>query len=116
MKEISRVVGFIAGLISMIIWGMFTFFNPYSSDFVGIGTALLTFFLLALPALFIIIFIRVSNQFIMLIAVIWSLPCSLYFALTPGFFAIAGLAWLLYLISLILLTLHKKKYNSVNSI
>ncbi|MEK5429198.1 hypothetical protein [Cytobacillus sp. FSL R7-0680] len=115
MKEISRVVGFIAGLISMIIWGMFTFLT-YSSDFVGIGTALLTFFLLALPALFIIIFIRVSNQFIMLIAVIWSLPCSLYFALTPGFFAIAGLAWLLYLISLILMTLHKKKYNSVNSI
>lgn len=105
----SRVVGFIAGLMNMLIWAMFTFFNPYSSAFVGIDTALLTFFLLALPALFIMIFIRVSNHFFMLIAVIWSLPCSLYFALTPGIFAIAGFAWLLYLLSFILITIYKKK-------
>ncbi|MEK4198622.1 hypothetical protein [Cytobacillus sp. FSL K6-0265] len=55
MKKMSRVVGFTAGLMNMLIWAMFTFFNPYSSAFVGIDTALLTFFLLALPALFIMI-------------------------------------------------------------
>ncbi|MFC0562486.1 hypothetical protein ACFFH4_27035 [Halalkalibacter alkalisediminis] len=101
IKKLSSVLGVIAGLASIILWLVFIFFNPYSSA--GIGTILISFFMLLLPALLAVKASIQYKDFELLIAFIWSLPYSVYFAFTPGIFALFGISCLLYLVSFILI-------------
>ncbi|MEH6939936.1 hypothetical protein V7056_19130 [Bacillus sp. JJ664] len=85
-------------MISMILWIILNYLNPYS-DVKETGVNISTLFLLFLPACLTIYASLNSKISFMLIAFVWSLPFSFYFALTPGLFAIFGITSLGYLIS-----------------
>lgn len=115
MKKLSRMIGFIGGVSSLLLWLIFIFLNPYSTV-VGSDTVLLTCFLLVLPAFLALLSTIYLSEWGMLIVVIWALPISLYLTLTPGIFALMGIAWLLYLLSFILMITEKKNNYSVDFI
>lgn len=93
MRDIQKkpaILGLISGILSICLWIIFSFFNPYSNT-TDIEPILNTFIMLCLPACLAIISSLMSKKVLMLIAFIWSLPISLYVAMTPSIFAIFGL-------------------------
>ncbi|MFD2045074.1 hypothetical protein ACFSTA_15425 [Ornithinibacillus salinisoli] len=92
----------------MILWMVLHFYNPYV-NLNEIGPMGSTFFMLFLPACLAIISSLTTKQWLMLFAILWSLPFSLYFVLTPGIFALFGITWITYLVSFLFMKLPKSK-------
>ncbi|WP_083270630.1 hypothetical protein [Bacillus marinisedimentorum] len=85
-----------------MLWFIFSFVNPYASAS-GPEPAFNTFFMLVLPAAMAIRASLSVKKSFMLIAFLWSLPLSLYFALTPGIFALFTVTSSAYLLSFLLM-------------
>ncbi|MFT4416795.1 hypothetical protein ACLM5H_23305 [Fredinandcohnia humi] len=104
----TKILGVIAGILSIFLWFILSFYNPYSNptDFEPIVN---TFFMLFLPACLAIIASLKFKKFLMLIAFFWSLPISLYLIGTPGIFALFGITSISYLISFLFMLLTKKR-------
>jgi hypothetical protein len=100
-------MGFIAGILSLSLWLILIFFNPYSTP--DPDSAVTTFFMLFLPACLAIFATVTSRKFLMLIAFLWSLPISLYLIGTPGIFALFGATSISYLISFLLIVFAMKR-------
>lgn len=86
MRITGLIFGVIAGVFSIVMWTVFTFYNPYAVS----GTmdaALSTFIMICLPACLAIAASCKNKKILMFAAFIWSLPFSLYLMLTPGIFA-----------------------------
>ncbi len=98
MQKKSALIGFVAGMVSIILWLVFNFFNPYSNQ-ISYETMLTTFLMLVLPACLAIYSFNMSKKLFMFIAFVWSLPLSLYMLMTPGVFLLFGITSFLYLIS-----------------
>ena len=102
IPKASAILGMISGALSICLWIVFSFFNPYSNA-TDIEPILSTFIMLCLPACLVIISSLMSKKLIMLIAFIWSLPISLYVAMTPSVFALFGVTCFAYLLSYFLM-------------
>lgn len=98
----SSFFGVVAAIISISLWLLLNFFNPYSIE-TNTGTTLITLLMLVLPAISAIISYFTSRKLLMLIAFIWSLPLSLYMLMTPAIFLLFGLTSFCYLFSYILM-------------
>ncbi|SDE41316.1 hypothetical protein SAMN02799630_05386 [Paenibacillus sp. UNCCL117] len=101
-RKPSALIGLAAAAAAILLWTILTFYNPYSGRLEA-DSALITFFLLLLPACLVIPSAWLSARKWMALALIWSLPVSLYLALTPGIFAWFGVCWLLYLTAFLLM-------------
>jgi hypothetical protein len=106
-------MGFIAGILSLSLWFILIFFNPYSTP--DPDSAVTTFFMLFLPSCLAIFATLTSRNFLMLIAFLWSLPISLYLIGTPGIFALFGATSISYLISFLFLFFAKKRSGNRNN-
>ncbi|MET3696618.1 hypothetical protein SAMN05877753_103137 [Bacillus oleivorans] len=108
MRKVGVFVGVTAGIFSMFLWVVFSFFNPYSTP--SAEPTLNTFVTLFLPACLAIFASLTSKKFLMLAAFLWSLPISYYVLLTPSIFALFGVTCILYFLSFLLL-LFTKDHN-----
>ncbi|MCK1998636.1 hypothetical protein MPH47_15635 [Psychrobacillus psychrodurans] len=102
MLKKSSLLGLVAAIISIVLWMLLNFFNPYSNG-TSNDTTLITLFMLVLPATLAIISSFTARKSLMLIAFIWSLPISLYMLMTPGIFLLFGITSFCYLLSYILM-------------
>lgn len=103
----SAILGLFSGCISIFLWFFLSNFNPYSNER-ETGVYISTFITLFLPACLTIYASIKSKKNFMLLAFIWSLPFSFYFAMTPGIFAVFGITNLSYLISYFMLRIELK--------
>ncbi len=102
MLKKSSFLGLGAAIISIALWLIFNFVNPYSNE-TNYETALITLFMLVFPAITAIISFFTSRKVLMLIAFIWSFPISLYMLGTPSIFLTFGITSFCYLLSYILM-------------
>lgn len=107
MEKAGKYIGVFAGLVSIILWSIMIFFNPYSSAVISSETIAITFMMLLAPAIVAILSIFLNKPYFMLGAFVWALPMSLYAMLTPGMFKLFGLTCFLYFVSFLLLNVHK---------
>ncbi|WP_129692256.1 hypothetical protein [Gottfriedia acidiceleris] len=102
MLKNASILGVCTSVVSILLWVVLNYFNPYSNSTetdVVTRTAIMLFF----PAYLALFASLTYRKWILLLAFIWSLPISLYMALTPGIFAVFGITSLCYLISFILM-------------
>ncbi|RTE02219.1 hypothetical protein [Paenibacillus whitsoniae] len=101
--------GMLASLISLSLSITFLFWNPYTNAAVGEDTILIVTVMLILPACLGVLAACRKSRPLMAIALIWSLPYSLYLSLAaiPSIFNGFALVLLLYLAAL-LLTIKKR--------
>lgn len=101
--KLSSVIGLLSGILSILLWIIFFFFNPYSNLGLGFDTFIGTVLVLVLPA-FLAIYASIrTKRLLMLLAFIISVLPSLYVMLTPSIFALFGLVNVLYLVSYFLM-------------
>ncbi|MGG0718492.1 hypothetical protein ABE096_12985 [Robertmurraya massiliosenegalensis] len=98
MTNASRFIGFVAGILSFVLWISLNFFNLYSTQTSG-DTVLTTFVMLALPALLACFAALKNKKMMMLVTFIWSLPISFYLLLTPGIYWLFGVTSIAYFAS-----------------
>jgi hypothetical protein len=113
IRKMGLYIGFIAGILSLSLWLILIFFNPYATS--DPDSAVTTFFMLFLPACLAIFAILSSKYFLMLIAFLWSLPISFYLLGTPGIFAMFGATSISYLISFLLVVFAKRRIKSIKN-
>lgn len=106
IRKVSTYIGLVAGAVSLILWVMLIYFNPYSNQ-PGFDTLINTFLTLFLPACLAIAASLTKKNVFMLIAFLWSFPISLYMVLTPSIFVLFGVTNLSYLLSFLLMRLAK---------
>jgi uncharacterized membrane protein YGL010W len=80
-----------------------TFYNPYTHERVNNDVLLITLFTLIVPACVALLASFINKPSLMFIAFVWSLPISLYTAMTPSIFKLFGITSVLYLITGILM-------------
>ncbi|GIN87555.1 hypothetical protein J6TS2_39410 [Heyndrickxia sporothermodurans] len=102
MLKKPSTFGLVAAILSIVLWLILNFFNPYSNQNNN-DTTLITLFMLAFPACSAIISFSISKKILMLVAFIWSLPLSLYLLMTPSIFLLFGITSFTYLLSYILM-------------
>lgn len=83
--------------LSICLWIIFSFFNPYSNG-TEMEPMVNTFIMLFLPACLAIISSLSSKKVFMFISFLWSLPISLYLILTLSIFALFGITCFSYLL------------------
>ncbi|MBB3130734.1 hypothetical protein FHS19_005453 [Paenibacillus rhizosphaerae] len=102
LKRPSALLATTAGTAAILLWMMLVFFNPYSSS-LETRPLQITFFTLCVPAALAIVSAWFRRRTLLLIAFLWSLPISLYLAMTPGIFALFGATSCAYLVSYFLM-------------
>ncbi|WP_339270369.1 hypothetical protein NYE54_04610 [Paenibacillus sp. FSL K6-1330] len=105
--QFDHVLGGATGAVSMVLWCILIFFNPYSDE-ISWKPALTTFVMLFLPAGLAMLAVMYSYRLLLLVAFGWSILPSLYFAATPGIFAWFGVTSLGYLFAFLFM----KPYRS----
>lgn len=114
MEKLGKSIGILSSLISICLWAIFIFFNPYGTTSTLSGeTIAITYIMLLFPAIVAMIVALFNKPFYMLGAFIWSLPVSLYVMLTPSIFKLFGMTCLLYFVSFFLLFIHKRNNRIV---
>lgn len=93
---IVRLIGIAASFGTIVLCLILCFFNPYAQT--GEPLLMASAFLLV-PACLELIAVLVKKPGLMFIAFFWSLPLSLYMAMTPGIFAMFGVTSLMYLVT-----------------
>lgn len=111
MRKAGLFLGVMAGVSSILLWVVFSFFNPYSSN-PHIESTVNTFITLFLPACLAIYASLSSKKFLILLAFLWSLPISYYVLHTPGIFALFGVTCILYFISFLFMFFSKNGWYS----
>lgn len=109
MRNHVSIIGLVSGILSILLWVLLVFFNPYSNE-IDVRTMLITLVCLVIPAIIAILSFYMSKKVLMLVAFIWSLPLSLYLIMTPGVFLLFGFTSLAYLLSYILMMVFKPKF------
>ncbi|MFC4559278.1 hypothetical protein ACFO3D_13850 [Virgibacillus kekensis] len=102
MKLTSKVLGIAAGIVSITMWVVLNYYNPYANP-TGSDPMINTFIMLFLPGCLAIIASVVNQRIYLLIAFLWSLPISFYLVLTTSIFSIFGITCLSYLISFLMM-------------
>ncbi len=99
MQKTGVVIGVISGSISIILWIVLHFFNPYSVEVSEILPFRQTIVTLLLPAILAGVAALTERRIFLFIAFLWSLPISFYFLLTESIFSLFALTCVGYLIS-----------------
>ncbi|MFD0681900.1 MULTISPECIES: hypothetical protein [unclassified Paenibacillus] len=99
--KITKLIGLSASAGSMILWFIFTFYNPYTHERVDNDVLINTLFTLFAPACVALLGSVIKN------------PSSLYTAMTPSIFILFGMTSVLYLVSGILFIRDKSHRNKV---
>nr|WP_145162738.1 hypothetical protein [Paenibacillus terrae] len=102
LRRPAALLATIAGTATILLWMMLGFFNPYSSS-LETAPLQITFFTLCVPAVLAIVSAWFRLKALVLIAFLWSLPISLYLAMTPGIFAWFGATSCAYLVTYFLM-------------
>ncbi|XEC93361.1 hypothetical protein AB6A23_18580 [Paenibacillus tarimensis] len=102
-KNFPRMIGFLAACGTFVLWSILHFYNPYSNGPAETDAIFRTLIMLVLPACLAIPAALARKPSLMIIAFIWSLPVSLYLAMTPSIFKWFAASSLLYLISALLM-------------
>lgn len=92
-------LGILTSLVSITLWLVLNFYNPYNPEPVRIDVIVRTGLFLLVPACVALIGSIINKRFIMFIAFIWSLPLSLYLAMTPSIFKLYIVTSFCYLLS-----------------
>lgn len=108
MKFLSKVIGLSASVASIILWIIFIFFNPYDTGNITSDLFFRTFMMLLLPAFLSLGATFTFRKVFLFIAFLWSLPMSIYLALTPGIFAFFALTCVGYLFSYLLFVINNR--------
>ena len=108
MLKVSSLFGALGGIVSIFLWFVFSFFNPYV-DTLEVGFILISFTMLVLPAILAIVGAFMQYTKLMLIAFLVSFPLSLYMVGLPSLLALYGATSLSYLISWILMRVSLKR-------
>lgn len=106
----SVYLGILSSLVSVTLWLILNFYNPYNPKSVSNDVILRTGLFLLAPACAAWIGSIINKRFIMFIAFIWSLPLSLYLAMTPSIFKLFIVTSICYLLTGILM--RKRQENS----
>ncbi|CAN7444182.1 hypothetical protein [Paenibacillus sp. LjRoot56] len=101
--KITKLIGLLASIGSMILWIIFALFNPYTHERVENDVLVITLFTLFIPACVALLATVIRRPSLMFIAFVWSLPISLYTAMTPSMFKMFGITSVMYLIAGILM-------------
>lgn len=112
IRKVSKFIGLIAGIVSIFLWIVLIYFNPYS-NLDQFETIMNTFLTLFLPACLAIAASLTDKYIFMLIAFLWSFPISLYMALTPSVFLLFGITNISYLISFLFMRFVVKKRANI---
>lgn len=102
-------LGLLSSLGSIALWLTFVFYNPYNSEQVSNNVLLRSGLFVLAPACLALIGSIIKNRIIMFIAFIWSLPISLYLAMTPSIFKMFLVTSICYLFSAIWMRNRQKK-------
>ncbi len=109
MRSFAKILGISASIVSIVLWIVLIFFNPYTTDPVDSETITRTLMMLLLPACLALGATITARKPFLLIAFIWSLPMSIYLALTPSIFALFAFTSILYLMSYLILYFSDKR-------
>ncbi len=112
MRITASLVGTTAAAVSILLWTILVFINPYRDRAaIEIDTLVVTLATLLFPAcLALYSSLRLKNK-PMFVSFFWSLPVSLYLTGTPGIFKFFGLTSVLYLASAVLMFINKAYIN-----
>lgn len=102
-------LGILSSLGSITLWLIFVSYNPYNSEQVSNDVFLRSVLFLLVPACLALIGSIINNRIILFIAFIWSLPISLYLAMTPSIFKLFIVTSICYLLSAIWMRNRQKK-------
>ncbi|CAN7398776.1 hypothetical protein LJR153_002526 [Paenibacillus sp. LjRoot153] len=102
-NKLTKLIGLFASIGSMILWIIFALFNPYTHERVENDVLFITLLTLFIPACVALLASVIKRHSLLFIAFIWSLPISLYTAMTPSIFKMFGITSVMYLISGILM-------------
>ncbi|SEO03272.1 hypothetical protein [Paenibacillus sp. OV219] len=92
-------LGILSSFVSILLWIILIFFNPYNSAPQGKDVLFRTALFLLVPAFFAVFGALIKSRIIMCIAFFWSLPLSLYLVMTPSIFKLFMVTSLCYLLS-----------------
>ncbi|WP_127529288.1 hypothetical protein [Paenibacillus kobensis] len=93
----------LSSLGTIVLWLILNFNNPYNSASPSNDVLIRTGAFLLTPAFVAVIGTFVKKRFILLIAFFWSLPLSLYLAMTPSIFKLFLVTSFCYLLAGILM-------------
>lgn len=106
---IIKLIGYMSSLMTVFLWLIFIFINPYA-EITNRSTLVISIIMLLLPAGLLAIGVFLNRSRLMLLAFIWSFPYSLYMLLTPGIFRLFGITSLMYLLCFVLFRMNKIRY------
>jgi hypothetical protein len=106
---IIKLIGYVSSLMTVFLWFIFTFINPYA-EFSNHNSIIITIMMLLLPAGLLAIGVFLNRSLLMLLAFIWSFPYSLYMLLTPGIFMLFGITSFMYLLCFVLFRMNMIRY------
>ncbi|TLS50061.1 hypothetical protein FE782_22255 [Paenibacillus antri] len=106
--KLWKLVGVLASGGSILLWVLFAFYNPYTHATVGNEPLVTTFFTLLLPALVALIASLIKKPSYMFVSFVWSLPISMYAAMTPSIFKLFGAISVMYLLSGMLMVMDRR--------
>lgn len=96
-------IGMFSSLGAMALWLVLNFINPYNSEPASSGVLVRTGLFLLAPACVALIGSIINKRITMFIAFFWSLPISLYLAMTPSIFKLFIVSSFCYLLTAILM-------------
>lgn len=108
MHKAGIVIGVLSGVVSIVLWIVLHYFNPYAveaSEVIALRQTLLT---LLLPAILAVTAALTNQRIFLFIAFLWSLPISFYFAWTPGIFFLFIVTSIGYFLSFLLMDKRKR--------
>lgn len=103
MHKTGVVIGVVSGSVSIILWVVLHFFNPYSAEVSEILPFRQTIVTLLLPAILAVVATLTRQRIFLFIAFLWSLPISFYFMLTTSLFSFFAVTCIGYLLSFLLI-------------
>lgn len=92
-------LGIFSSIVMIMLWLVLNFFNPYNSDLASSHVLVITGLFLLAPAFIALIGSIKKQRSLMVIAGLWSLPLSLYLAMTTSIFKLFILISFCYLLS-----------------
>ncbi|CAG7639769.1 hypothetical protein PAECIP111802_02578 [Paenibacillus allorhizosphaerae] len=106
-----RYLGILSSLGTIVLWLVLNFNNPYNSASLSNDVLIRTGVFLLAPAFVAVIGSIFRKRFTMLVAFFWSLPLSIYLAMTPSIFKLFIVTSLCYLLSGILMKCNATPIN-----
>lgn len=103
MNKVGVGIGVISGSISIILWIVLHFYNPYIVEVGEVLPFRQTLVTILLPAILAVVAALTKRRIFLFVAFLWSLPISFYFMLTASIFSLFAVTCIGYLLSFFLI-------------